>query len=336
MRTIRMTGTELQPSVICLGTSGFGTGISKADAFRALDLYAEQGGNFLDSANIYDDWAGLGKSLSEKTVGAWLKTRGGRDRIVLATKGGHPDLASMHVSRLDRSSILSDLHASLNHLQTDYVDLYWLHRDDPKVPVGDIVELLNEQVRSGKIRAFGCSNWSLARIREAQAYAAQHRLAGFAANQPLWNLAVLSPGALADPTVVAMDEATIAYHEAVGLAAVPFSSQANGFFGGRYRRGQAPEAGGRAAIVQAMYANEASFDRLDRAIWLARELDTTPTRIALAYLASAPFPTFPIIGASKPAHLLDSCAAGGLVLSAAHRRYLDSGREYDPGEDAYQ
>ncbi|QHW30939.1 aldo/keto reductase [Paenibacillus rhizovicinus] len=328
MRTNRIANTELQPSVICLGTSGYGSEIARDTAFQLMDLYREQGGNFLDSANIYDDWAGMGKSLSEKTVGAWLKERGCRDRIVLATKGAHPDLATMDVSRLGRAEILHDLHDSLSNLQTDYIDLYWLHRDDPNAAVEDIVDLLNEQVRKGKIRAFGCSNWPLARLRAANDYASRSGLLGFAANQPLWNLAVLTPGVLEGSTVAMMDDETAAYHAASGLAAVPFSSQANGFFSGRYVRGQKPEKGGRSAIVKAMYANDASFDRLDRANRLAEELNTTPTRIALAYLTSHSFPVFPIIGVSKPAYLLDSCAAGELRLSAEQVSELKSGERH--------
>ncbi|MBM7565536.1 aldo/keto reductase [Paenibacillus sacheonensis] len=325
MRTNRIANTDLQPSVICLGTSGYGSEIERETAYRLMDLYTERGGNFLDSANIYDDWAGLGKSLSEKTVGAWLKERGCRDRIVLATKGAHPDLAAMDRSRLSRADILHDLQDSLSNLQTDYIDLYWLHRDDPRVAVEGIVDVLNEQVRAGTIRAFGCSNWTTRRIRAANEYASGSGLLGFAANQPLWNLAVLNPGALEGSTVAAMDDEMAAYHAAANLAAVPFSSQANGFFGGRYVRGQSPEKGGRSAIVAAMYANEASFDRLDRAIRLAEELDTTPTRIALAYLTAHSFPVFPIIGVSKSDYLLDSCAAADLRLSPKQARWLETG-----------
>ncbi|SDX57970.1 aldo/keto reductase [Paenibacillus sp. CF384] len=318
-------GTPLEASVICLGTSAYGGTLPKEEAMELLDLFTELGGNFLDTANVYEDWLGKGKSTSERTLGEWLQLRGGRDKIILATKGGHPDLHSMSVSRLSKEEIIHDLEQSLRHLQTDYIDLYWLHRDDPSIPAGEIIETLHEQVAAGKIRAFGCSNWSARRIEEARQYAERRGIASFAASQPLWNLAVLNEGIIADPTVAIMDEKSLAYYKEIGMAVVPFSSQANGFFGGRYFRGQDIQMGGSGHIVKAHYFNDASFDRLDRAKQLAEELGTTASRIALAYLTSQPIPVFPIAGANKRAYMLDSCAAGTLSLTKEQLLFLTGG-----------
>lgn len=323
MRRNSIPGLPADPSVICLGTSGYGSGLTQEESFRLLDLYLELGGNFLDTANVYDDWLGMGKSTSERTLGAWMKSRGNRNRVVLATKGAHPELAAMHVPRLGREEIVHDLNQSLGHLQTDRIDLYWLHRDDPARPVEEIVETLNDQVQAGKILAFGCSNWSVGRIEAANRYAAARGMSGFAASQPLWNLAVFNRSSLGDPTLVLMDGESLDYYKEKGMPVVPYSSQANGFFSGRYAKEQEAGGEGRAETVRAHYFNDASFGRLERVRRLAAELGTTGTRIALAYLTSQPFPVFPIVGCLKEAYLRDSCTAGDLMLTPEQLEYLE-------------
>jgi aryl-alcohol dehydrogenase-like predicted oxidoreductase len=325
LRTREIPGTGLSPTVICMGTAELGGSISREDSFALLDIYVGQGGNFLDTANVYADWLGGEKSTSEKTLGLWMRDRHNRDELVLATKGGHPLMESMHVSRLSPQEIVSDLEQSLTHLQTDYIDLYWLHRDDPERPVNEILETLNELKKSGKIRTFGCSNWSLARIDEAQRYAAEHGLEGFSTNQPLWNLAVPNLEAIGDPTLVIMDDNLRHFHKESGLTAIPFSSQANGFFSGRYTRNGQVDGQGKSGTVAAQYFNEANFDRLDRVNRLAAETGASSNQIALAYLLAQPFPVFPIIGGTKPDHVRDSCGAAAVCLSEAQAAWLENG-----------
>ena len=171
MRYRNIPGTDLYPSSICLGTGLMGSTIDREHSFQLLDTLVEMGGNFIDTAHVYGDWVPGGKSLSEKTIGIWAKERGIRNRVMIGTKGAHPALSSMSIPRLSHREIVNDLDESLEYLQTEYVDLYWLHRDDPNRPVADILETLNEQVAAGKIRYFGCSNWRVQRIREAMQYA---------------------------------------------------------------------------------------------------------------------------------------------------------------------
>ncbi|OBZ14767.1 hypothetical protein A8L34_12740 [Bacillus sp. FJAT-27264] len=325
MRTREMAGTGLFPTVICMGTAELGGSVCREESFGLLDLYLELGGNFLDTANVYADWLGGEKSTSEKTLGRWMRERGNRDKLVLATKGGHPFFDSIDTPRLSPQEIVFDLEQSLTHLQTDYVDLYWLHRDDLNRPVGEIMETLNELKKSGEIRAFGCSNWNLGRIDEARRYAAEHGLEAFSANQPLWNLAVPNIDAIGDPTLVIMDDDLRHFHEANGLTAVPFSSQANGFFGGRYTRNGEPDGQGSSGTVATQYFNQASFDRLDRVNRLAAETGASGNQIALAYLLAQPFPVFPIIGGTKLNHLRDSCGAADVRLTPAQAVWLESG-----------
>jgi aryl-alcohol dehydrogenase-like predicted oxidoreductase len=128
--------------------------------------------------------------VSERTIGAWLRSRGVRKGVILATKGAHPDLDAMQVDRMSPEEIGSDLAESLDALQTDVVDIYWLHRDAPGVPVEEIVDALNVHVRAGRIRALGASNWRPDRIEAANAYARTHDLTGFSASQIAHSLAV--------------------------------------------------------------------------------------------------------------------------------------------------
>lgn len=322
MHYTRIPGTDLQPSALCLGTADMGTQIARPDAFRILDAYVERGGNFLDTAAIYANWVPGERSVSEKLLGQWLSERGLRTHMIVATKGGHlDDVAALRFPRLAPDQIAADLHASLQHLCTETIDLYWLHRDDPTRPVAEIMETLNAHVRAGHVRYLGCSNWRLERLQAAQRYAAEHGLQGFVATQVLWNLAVLDWAAIGDPTIVAMDAALWQYQRDANLAAIPFSSQANGLFQ-KLAAGQAERI--RSGTLK-MYSLEANQSRLERVQRLMRELNLSVTQIVLGYLLSQPFPTVPIVGPHTLEQVEDSLSAGSVRLSPEQVRFLETG-----------
>ena len=154
MQTFSLPNTDLAPSVLCLGGVPLGSALDERQSFAVLDAFVAHGGTFLDTAKVYADWLPGERSVSEKTLGRWLQQRKQRDRLVIATKGAHPELATMHKPRMTRQEIVADLEQSLRNLQTDVIDLYWLHRDDPQTPVAAILDTLEEQVRAGKIRAY--------------------------------------------------------------------------------------------------------------------------------------------------------------------------------------
>ena len=169
--------TSLAVFPICLGAASLGTESNRSDAFALLDAYTAAGGNFIDTARVYSDWIPGERQRSEKIIGEWISTRNNRTHIVLATKGAHPDLTHP-IPRVTPADIDADLTESLRHLRTEYIDLYWLHRDDPIQPVGPILDTLERHRRAGRIRAYGCSNWSAARITAAAQYATAAGIAG--------------------------------------------------------------------------------------------------------------------------------------------------------------
>ena len=210
---------------------------------------------------------------------------------------------------------MHDLETSLRNLQTEEIDLYWLHRDDLGRPVGEILETLNDQIRAGKVRAIGCSNWRAPRIREAQAYAAQHGLQGFVGDQMRWSLAVVDVEAVGDETTVVMDDDLMAWHLESGQAVIPFSSQARGLFQ-KMAGGAAPSG------PYALAENQARYDRVQR---VARESGLSVTQVVLGYLLSQPFPVIPIVGCRTIPQLLDSLSASDVRLAPDQVRALEQG-----------
>jgi aryl-alcohol dehydrogenase-like predicted oxidoreductase len=284
-----------------------------------LNEFVAQGGNFIDTAHVYSNWIPGEICRSEKLIGRWLKSTGSRDRVVLGTKGAHPELATMHISRLSPAEITQDLNESLEYLQTDYIDIYWLHRDDVSIPVAGILETLNEQVKAGKIRYFGCSNWKASRIQEALDYAASKGIHGFVANQPLWSLAAPNLDKAPDKTLVAMDDDGIAFHKRTNMAVLPYSSQAKGFF----TKLAASGLDGISKADTQMYANDVNNQRLGRIQKLANQHRVTVNSIVLAYLLSQPFTTIPIVGCKKLDHLHASLEAVDIRLAPEEILFLE-------------
>lgn len=318
MKYQTIPNTDLKPSVICLGTGDVGGTLDQQASFRLLDAYLDLGGTLIDTASVYTDWLPGERSASEKTIGRWLNRSGKRDDLLLATKGGHPRLTSMDVPRLSRQEIVHDLEASLRNLQTELIDLYWLHRDDPARPVGEIVDVLYDQVQAGKVRYAGCSNWRVPRIQAAQEYAASLGFVGFVGNQMMWSLARPDPEALSDPTMVWMDDELEAYHRQSGLAAIPYSAQANGF----YQKLARGDDQGLKPGLRAKYDHPTNRQRFARIQALAGESGLTVTQIVLGYQLSQPFPAFPIVGCKTVKQLQDSASAAAIRLTPEQIDFL--------------
>jgi len=311
MRMHEFPGLGRPVSVLALGTQAFGTSITVEESFKMLDLYVEQGGNFLDTARLYGYFAENVQGISETVLGWWMKKRGNREQMIVGTKGAHPPMGSMHTGRLDRGSIRSDMELSLRALDTDYVDIYWLHRDDAARPVEEILSTLNELIREGKTRLIGASNWSLSRLQEAQRVAAENGMQGFAAVQPQWSLA--RQEVLEDDTLVRMDEAEYAWHKQTGLPVVPFTSQAKGFY---FKLA----AGGEESLSRKARERFLSPRNL-RSYEILKEISArtgySVGALSIAYLTSQPFPVCPIVGYSSLAQAQSMREAGEILLDPA-------------------
>jgi aryl-alcohol dehydrogenase-like predicted oxidoreductase len=265
-----------------------------------LDEWVRLGGNAIDTARVYGDGA------AERDLGAWLATRPARD-LILISKGAHPDGDRRRVTPSD---IAADLDASLAALGRP-IDVYMLHRDDPHLPVGPIMDALNEHVRAGRVRALGASNWTCARIDEANAYAADHGLSGFCCSSPHLSLAVQNEEHW-DDTRSAREPEIFAWHERTGLPLFAWSAQARGFF-----------AGHDSESVARVYDNADNRERRARASELAGRLGCTANQVALAWVLAQTFPVYAVVGARTIAQLREAFGALEIELTEDDLRWLD-------------
>ena len=302
-----------QVSVAALGTSDFGGRIPEALARDLMDAYDSIGGNFIDTARVYGDYVTPRGGLSEAAVGRWLRDNRCRERYFLSTKGGHPKLGDMHRGRLSREEVHRDIHQSLEALQTDRVEIYWLHRDDPARPVGDIMETLESLREEGLAEMTGVSNWRTERIQEANGYARAHGLHPLDANQPRFSLA--EQFIVEDDTLAAMDAGMWRMHEKTGLVCCCFSSQAKGFFTKLDTLGEA----GLSQKARRRYYNEENLAVYRRMQALKAETGLSIGAIALAWLISQPFPTFAMTGASRVEQVLALSETAGVRLTNEQR-----------------
>ena len=304
-----------QTAVVALGSTDFGGTVPEGRCREFLDAYESIGGNFLDTARVYGDFIGRRLGESEKVIGRWLSGRD-RERFFLSTKGGHPDMDHMDVGRLSRAEIEDDFRRSLDNLRTDYVDIYWLHRDDLTRPVEDILETLNGLLESGGTHMIGVSNWSPRRIREANACAAAHGLHPLDANQPRFSLA--RQATVEDPTLYPMDTETYRMHLETGMPLVPFSSQAKGFFTKLHDLG--PE--GLPEKARRRFYTPENLETYQRVLKVCADTGLSVGAVALAYLTCQPFPTFPLAGVSRVSQVLALNEAADAVITDAQRDYL--------------
>src|SRR5258707_3129045 len=276
-----VTGIDKPISRLVQGTIMI-TSTNLEESFALLDSVFELGCTTFDTAHVY------GNGDNERTVGRWIRERGLREKIVLIGKGAHPNADRKRVTPWD---ITSDLYDSLARFQTDYIDLYLLHRDNPDVAVGPIVEVLNEHHKAGRIHAFGGSNWSHERIQEANAYAAAHNLTPFVASSPNFSLAdqIQPPWAGCLTISGAQGNAARTWYTQQHMPLFTWSSLAGGFFSGRFRRDNLDSFDQYLdKLCVQSYCSEDNFQRLDRAQELAAKKSLSIPQIALAYVMSQP------------------------------------------------
>jgi aryl-alcohol dehydrogenase-like predicted oxidoreductase len=275
-----------------------------AHASAIFDMFVEQGGNVFDTGYVY------GGGVLEGRLGQWIQNRGIRDDVVVITKGAHTPYC-------DPESLTRQLLESLERQGTDHADIYMMHRDNPDVPVGEFVDVLDEHRRAGRIRVFGGSNWTPARFDEANAYAAANGKHGFEVLSNHFGLAEAYDVPW-DGCEHATDPASKRWLEERQVPLLPWSSQARGFFTGR----AAPDDTSDAELVRCYYSDD-NFERLRRARELGEQYGVPATAIALAYVLHQPFPTFPLFGPRTIAEARSSMTGLSVELSAEQVAWLD-------------
>ncbi len=312
-------GVTKPVSRLVQGTANTAFDPSKPDqAFALLDMAMEYGLNTFDTAHVYGEG-------NETLLGSWVRERGVRDQVVILAKGAHPYGGRNRVTPED---IEADLTESLRRQKSDYFDLYVLHRDDPAVPVGPIVEALNTHKDAGKIGAFGGSNWTYPRIQEAQNYAAAHNLTPFAVTSPNYSLAEMYAPPWDDCLSLSGPQGQVArdYYAGTGIAVMPWSSMAGGFFSDLYHRDNLDTFGQDnyfAQICIKCYCGETNFQRLDRARELASAKNLSVAQIALAFTFSQPMNLFPLVSSLTRDQFAANAAAVETTLTLGELAYLD-------------
>lgn len=307
---------------IVQGTTMIGSDLNEAESFALLNQVFELGGNTIDTAHVYSG------GNSERIIGRWMQARGNREQVVVITKGA---AHSQDRRRMTPFDIASDLFDSLARLQTDYIDLYLLHRDDPHVPVEPVIDALNEHLRAGRIHAIGASNWSHQRIEAANAYALANGLEPFVVSSPQFSLAE----SLDEPWPLCVSISGPAgapareWYTNTRMPLLIWSPLASGFFSGRFRRDNLHEFGDREwdEVSKRTYASEANFQRLDRAGMLGAKKGFSAAQIALAYVLNQPMNVFAVVGPHSAEKFKANVEAGEILLTRQELDWLDLGLE---------
>jgi aryl-alcohol dehydrogenase-like predicted oxidoreductase len=319
VKTTTIAGVSKPISRLVLGTMIINTK-EKDKSFQLLDDAFSLGCTTLDCAHVY------GGGDSERAVGRWMQERKNREQVVILTKGAHPNGDRKRVTPFD---ITADLMDSLARLKTGYIDIYLLHRDDLDVPVGPIVDILNEHKRAGRIRTFGGSNWTHQRIAEANDYAQKKGIEGFSSSSPNYTLAEQ----VADPwgensgsiTIGGPGEAPArAWYRKTNMPIFAWSSLARGFFSGRITRENfEKEKVNVDGACQKAYCHEVNFKRLDRVQILAKQKNLTVPQIAMAYILSQPLNVMACVGAATKAEFEANVNASKLTLTPEESAWLN-------------
>jgi aryl-alcohol dehydrogenase-like predicted oxidoreductase len=309
MRKLGNTGMEISP--LMLGGNVFGWTADESASFRLLDQFVDSGFNAIDTADVYSKWAaGHTGGESEHVIGDWIKRSGKRNKIFLATKVGM-EMAGFGKG-LSKSHILSSADASLKRLQTDYIDLYQSHIDDPETPLEETLGAYAELIQQGKVKAIGASNHKAERLALALETSRKHGLPEYQTLQPNYSLM--------DREEFENDLRPLCQKENLGV--ISYFPLAGGFLTGKYRSEKDTEGKARARNVT-KYLNDRGFKILAALDQVAAKYKTTPAQISLAWVRSRPGITAPIASATNLDQLQDLLASVGLELDAGSVQLLD-------------
>ncbi|TEU17730.1 MAG: aldo/keto reductase [Anaerolineales bacterium] len=305
MEYVKLGRSGLKVSSVCLGTMTFGREADVETSFKIMDRYVEMGGSFFDTADVYS------AGVAEEVVGRWLKQRGTREGIVLATKVYGVTGPGPNDGGLSRIHIQRAVEASLKRLQVEVIDLYQVHRWDPDVPVEETMRALDDLVRQGKVRYLGCSNLAAWQLCKFLRVSERNHWASFVSIQPVYN--ALNR---------AIEGEVLPLCEAEGLGVITYNPLAGGMLTGKYRRGQSMPGGTRLEAFRRYherYFTEDALDIVEGFVEAARQRGATPAQLAFAWVLSEPRVTCPIIGARNLEQFNDTVGGLGIELTPAER-----------------
>lgn len=318
MEYIKINGLEKPVSKLIMGTAWFNVKYEE-EIFKMLDLYVQKGGTVIDTGKFYGAHFNNEHACeSERILKKWLDLRNNRDKLVIMDKACHPIITPDGVHhpeywRVKPDIITDDLHYSLLHTGCDYFDIYLLHRDDPKVPVADIMDRLEQHRKEGLIKTYGVSNWEQNRVEEAIAYCKKKGYQGLSVNNPSYSLAHVAKTRW--PGCVYADDNYALWHKDQDIALFSWAAQGHGFFADIYDE-NAPQD-----IKDAFFTKE-NFERLHRAKILGEKKGVPSINIALAYVLNQEFDVCAIIG-SRDRKEFDSCLdALNIKLTKKEINYL--------------
>ncbi|MDO4615491.1 MAG: aldo/keto reductase [Lachnospiraceae bacterium] len=299
-KNFNIKNTELFISPMGMGTvdAGVAWGRDAKSADSMFGTFIEAGGNLIDCAHVYSDWIAVDGiheiGRCERVTGDWMKRMGNRHDIVLTSKGGHPVFTNpnydLHINRCSKADMRGDLEGSLELLKTDYIDIYFYHRDDPRIPIEDMVETMEDFVREGKIRYWAVSNWTPERINAAVAYCKKMGYRGPIADQSLLNLGAKYMNPLADDTMLACKGDLYDLHKNnLEVLEMPFMGNASGFF-------HIYAAKGEEGVKNSPYCTEKNLQIAKRVVELTKKYDCAVTNIVLGYFGQEAFPCVPLYG----------------------------------------
>ena len=280
--------TELSVYPLCLGGNVFGWSADEAQSHDVLDAYTSHGGNFIDTADVYSEWKdGNNGGDSEAIIGSWLKKRGNRSEVVIATK-----VAKLSTRPgLSAANIKAAIDDSLKRLQSEYIDIYYAHEDDQNTPLEETLGAFDEIVKSGKVRYIAASNYNSARLKEAIEISKANNFVQYIAIQNHYNL--LERKDYESDMAPALKE--------LGLSGIPFFALARGFLSGKYRKGATVESVRAGGVAN--YLNDAGYALLEKLDVLAKSHNTSVSAIAIAWLRAQPTISTPIASARTVAQL---------------------------------
>ncbi len=287
-------------------------------SFSLLDNAFDLGCNTLDTAHVY------GGGDSERLIGEWMQERDNREEMVIISKGAHPNADRKKVTPFD---ISADLHDSLARLQTDYIDIYLLHRDDPSVTVGPIMERLNKHLEEGKIKAYGGSNWGYERIRKANKYAEENELVPMVASSPHFSLAeqVANPWGPGCVSLTGSDKKKARkWYQDNQMPIFAYSSLSRGFFSGKITTDNYSEIKDSIdAVCKKAYWSQDNLERLRRVEIISEEKGYTVPQIALSYVLNKNLNVFPLVGAASLKEIKENIQALNINLTSEELAWLN-------------